>query len=104
MKKVFIILGVLSVMATTAFAQTTGYVNTEVILSKIPEYIQAQQQLERLKSQYEVQIEREVKVIENLFSQYQAEKTKLNELQRQSRESEIITKERAVKERQNEWD
>ena len=102
MKKVFIILGVLSVMATTAFAQTTGYVNTEVILSKIPEYIQAQQQLERLKSQYEVQIEREVKVIENLFSQYQAEKTKLNELQRQSRESEIITKERAVKERQNE--
>ncbi len=102
MKKLFIILGVMSVMSTTAFAQTAGYVDTEVILSKIPEYVLAQQQLERLKSQYEVQIEREIKVIENLFSQYQAEKINLNELQRQSRESEIISKERAVKERQQE--
>jgi outer membrane protein len=102
MKKLFIILGVMSVMSTTAFAQTAGYVDTEVILSKIPEYVQAQQQLERLKSQYEVQIEKEIKVIENLFSQYQAEKINLNELQRQSRESEIISRERAVKERQKE--
>ncbi|PKO98776.1 MAG: hypothetical protein CVU13_08625 [Bacteroidetes bacterium HGW-Bacteroidetes-8] len=102
MKKLFIILGVMSVMSTTAFAQATGYVDTEVILSKIPEYVQAQQQLERLKSQYEVQIEKEIKLIENLFSQYQAEKINLNELQRQSRESAIISKERAVKERQQE--
>jgi outer membrane protein len=86
----------------SATAQATGYVNTETILSNIPEYIQAQQQLERLKSQYEVQIEREVATIENLFKKYQSEKSMLNDLQRQSRENEIITKERAVKERQAE--
>lgn len=89
-------------MATSAIAQSAGYVNTEVILSKIPEYVQAKQQLERMKNQYEVQIEKEIKVIENIFKQYQAEKVNLNDLQRQSRENEIIMKERAVKERQKE--
>ncbi|MDP3452098.1 MAG: OmpH family outer membrane protein [Bacteroidales bacterium] len=102
MKKLFLILVLLTAFMASATAQATGYVNTETILSNIPEYIQAQQQLERLKSQYEVQIEREVATIENLFKKYQSEKSMLNDLQRQSRENEIITKERAVKERQAE--
>ena len=102
MKKLIFILGVLTVMATSALAQSAGYVNTEVILSKIPEYIQAKQQLERMKSQYEVQIEKEIKVIENIFNQYQSEKINLNDLQRQSRENDIIIRERKVKEKQKE--
>lgn len=102
MKKLIFILGVLSVMATSALAQSAGYVNTEVILSRIPEYIQAKQQLERMKSQYEIQIEKEIKVIENIFSQYQSEKINLNDLQRQSRENDIIMRERKVKEKQKE--
>ncbi len=89
-------------MATSALAQSAGYVNTEVILSRIPEYIQAKQQLERMKSQYEIQIEKEIKVIENIFSQYQSEKINLNDLQRQSRENDIIMRERKVKEKQKE--
>ncbi len=100
MKKLFLILVLLSAFTVTATAQMAAFVNTDAILSKIPEYTQAQQQLERLKSQYEVQLEREVAEIENLFKRYQSEKSMLNDLQRQSKENEIITKERAVKERQ----
>jgi len=102
MKKLIFILGFLSVMATSALAQSAGYVNTETILSRIPEYVQAKQQLDRMKNQYEVQIEKEIKVIENIFNQYQAEKINLNDLQRQARENDIIIRERKVKENQKE--
>ncbi len=102
MKRVTIIVALLIAFTTSAIAQTTGFINTETILSRIPEYTQAQQQLERLKAQYDNQIQNEIKVIENLYTQYQAEKSRLNDLQRQSRENDIIMKERAVKQRQQE--
>ncbi len=102
MKKFISVLGALIVMAGAAVAQTAAYVNTETILSKIPEYSQAQQRLERMKNQYETQIENEIKAIENLFNQYQSQKARLNEVERDMRENEIIRKERAVKERQKE--
>lgn len=100
-KLIFLAVLLLSLPIATA-AQNAGYVNTVTILEEIPEYTQAQQQLERLKSQYDAQLQNEVKVIENMFNQYQAEKSRLNELQRQSRENEIISKERSLKEREQE--
>ncbi len=102
MKKLVTIVAMITVMAVTALAQTVGYVNTETILSKIPEYNQAQQQLERLKSQYDTQFQSELKVIENLFAKYQQEKAQLNDMQRQMRENDIISRERTLKERQME--
>lgn len=100
MKKITIIAAFIIAFSINAIAQTAGFVNTETILSRIPEYAQAQQQLERLKTQYETQIQNEVKVIENMYTQYQNEKLRLNDLQKQARENDIILKERAVKLRQ----
>ncbi len=102
MKRVLVIAVLMLTIFSAAVAQTTGYVNTETILSKMPEFIQAQQQLERLTSQYELQLQEEISVIEGLFARYQEEKARLNDMQRNARENEIITKERAVKEKQAE--
>ncbi|HCV16405.1 MAG TPA: molecular chaperone Skp, partial [Rikenellaceae bacterium] len=62
MKKITIIAAFIIAFSINAIAQTAGFVNTETILSRIPEYEQAQQQLERLKTQYETQIQNEIKV------------------------------------------
>ena len=101
MRKIAIILGVMVCSAFALQAQSVAYVNSETILEKIPEYVNAQEQINRMNAQYEAQIEREIKSIETLFNQYQAEKSRLSDSQRQLRENDIITKERAVKERQN---
>lgn len=102
MKKIAIIAVIMLSMSIAAVGQTTGFVNTETILAEVPEYVQAQQQLERLKSQYELQMQNQIKIIETLFSRYQSQKPTLGEMERQARENEIITKERAVKEKQQE--
>lgn len=83
-------------------AQNIGFVNTETILSKMPNYIQAQQQLERLKQQYELQLEKELNSIEELFNRYKEQKRDLSAVQREAREREIISKERSLKEREQE--
>ena len=101
MKKITIILGIMICSAFALQAQSIAYVNSETILEKIPEYLNAQEQIKRTNDQYEAQIEREIKSIETLFNQYQSEKSRLSDSQKQLRENDIITKERAVKERQN---
>lgn len=100
MRKIAIIAVIMLSISTAAVGQTTGYVNTEAILAEVPEYVQAKEQLERLQNQYELQMQNEVKVVEDLFTRYQAEKLTLSNVQREARENEIITKERAVKEKQ----
>jgi outer membrane protein len=100
MKKILIISVLLFSLITTAAAQKTGYVDTEEIFSHIPEYTMVQQQLERLRQQYEVQIESDMKEIEVLFNKYQSEKNMLSSAQREEREREIISREREIKERQ----
>ena len=101
MRKITIILGIIICSAFVLQAQSVVYINSETILEKIPAYVNAQDQIKRMNDQYEAQIEREIKSIETLFDQYQAEKSRLSDSQRQLRENDIITKERAVKERQN---
>lgn len=103
MRRVILFTLILLASAATVQAQTFGYVNTEKILEKIPEYIVAQQQIDRLKKQYDAQIEVEMKNIEALYNQYQSEKSPLSQNQREIREKEIITRERAAKELQKSY-
>ena len=100
--KRFVVLLVLAAVfcSLTLRAQKIGYMNTETILSKIPEYAAAQEQLEKLNDQYKSRIENDYKDIERLYQSYQSSKASLSEYQRSQRESEIISKERAVKELQ----
>ena len=100
MKRMLIFTAVLACSFTFAQAQKFAYVDTEYILEKIPEYTAAQRQIEQLSNQYQSTIETEIKKVDQLFRTYQAEKGRLNDVQRQLREQEIINKEQAVKELQ----
>ena len=100
MKKILIALVALLACLGTARAQKIGYINTENILSEIPAYVSAQQQLEALSDKYKAAIETELGKIETLYQNYQSTKTSMSAVQRQNAENEIISKERVVQEKQ----
>jgi Outer membrane protein len=99
MKKILILIVILA-GAIQLNAQKIGYINTETILSQIPEYKTAQDKLNSLNEQYKSKIESEYKVIEQLYNNYQSKKSSLSNQQRTQKENEIINKEKTVKELQ----
>lgn len=103
MKKILFVLVALLGISFQAAAQKVGYIDTEKILSAIPAYKSAQQQLDALGKQYQQVIEAEYAKIESLYNKYQQQKGNLTAQGRQAKENEIIRMEQAVKEMQKEY-
>lgn len=103
MRRIFLLSLVILASSTIIKAQSFGYINTETILKAVPEYATAQQQIQRVKAQYDAEIEGELKKVEQLYNTYQSQKANLSQNERSLRENEIITKERAVKELQKKY-
>ena len=85
-------------LSTVSFSQKFAYVDTDYILENIPEYQEAQKQLDELSVQWQKQIEAKYAEIDRLYKAYQAEQILLNEEMKAKRENEIIKKEQEVKE------
>lgn len=85
---------------TTSFAQKFAYVDTEYILSNIPEYKEAQEELDKLSIEWQKQLERRYSEIDKMYKNYQAEQILLTEEMKIKREEEIIKKEKEAKEYQ----
>ena len=83
--------------------QKCGYVNTETILSAIPEYKVATEKLEALGNQYQELVKKDFSEIEKLYNTYQKQKASLSASQRQAKEEEIISKEKAAKQKQQSY-
>ncbi len=103
MKKILLILVAFVCMSVGANAQKIGYIDTEKILSAIPAYKSAQQQLESMSKQYQSLIEAEYAKVETLYNKYQQQKGNLTAQGRQAKENEIIRMEQAVKQMQKEY-
>jgi len=89
--------------ALSAQAQKFAYVDTEYILGEIPEYVAAQKQISQLQTQYQTAVEQEMQKVDRMFRNYQSEKARLNEAQRQQREQEIVNAEQNAKELQKSY-
>ncbi len=81
-------------------AQKFGYVDTDYILKSIPEFQDAQNQLDNLSKQWQEDIEKEFTKIDQMYRAYQADAVLLPEDLRKKREEEIIKAERDAKELQ----
>ena len=103
MRKVLIIAVAMLFAAVQVNAQRVGYISTEKILSAIPEYSVAQEQLENLSRQYSKKIESEYAKIEAMYQAYQQQKTTLSAQARSQKENEIISREKTVKELQKSY-
>lgn len=81
-----------------AQAQKWGYVDTEYILSKIPEYKEAQDEINTLSLSWQQEIANMYKEIEGMYNKLQAEEVLLTKEMRDERMAEIKAKEEEVKE------
>ena len=96
---------IISILATLisfsfTFGQKFGYVDTDFILSKIPEYQEAQQEIEMISLSWQDEIQNLYQEIEGMYSALQAEEVLLTKEMKDERITGIRKKENEVKEYQ----
>ena len=96
----FLVTGFFLVVALLSQAQKFAYVDSKYILSHIPEYQQAQAEINKLSSQWQKDIENKYETIAKLETSLQAEKILLTDEMKQKREQEIETKRQEAKDMQ----
>jgi outer membrane protein len=79
--------------ATGLHAQKVGYVDTDFILEKIPEYQEAQQRLNEMSQEWQKQVDRKYEEIGKMYKDLEAEEILLTDDMRRKREAEINKKE-----------
>lgn len=100
LKSLSLLLGVMLFCGFAANAQKIAFVDVQEILENIVEYQEAQAELDRLANQWRQEIAQEYDIIKGMYNRYQAEQVLLSEEARQTREQEIMDKEKAVREMQ----
>lgn len=90
-------LGLLLGTVHTAYGQQQiGYIDSEYILERMPEYESVQQQLDRLTGQWEAEIEEQRAQAEELRQEYQARELLYTEAEREKKLQEIEAADREV--------
>jgi outer membrane protein len=100
MKKVLAFATFFILFAIGVSAQKFSYVNTDYILENIPEYSDAQIQLDELSAQWQKEIETKFNEIEKMYKNFQNEAVLLPEDMKRKREDDIIKKEKEAKDLQ----
>jgi outer membrane protein len=103
MKRASLIIAVILLSATALMAQKYAFVDTEYILSNIPAYEAAQEQLDKYSEEWEGEIKSMYEEVDRLYKKYQSESVLLTEDMKRKREDEIISLEQEVKELQNKY-
>jgi outer membrane protein len=101
MKNLFLLLLFFASLGQIAKAQKFGYIDTDYILAQMPEYKDAQNEIEQLSKSWQSEIQQMYKVIEGMYSELQAEEVLLTPEMKEERVSEIKIKEEEVKEYNN---
>ena len=83
--------------AGVAQAQKFGWVDSEFIMAKMPEYAKAQQELALLSDTWQKEIEAQQKDLDKLHRNYQNEEIVLTEAMKKKRQDEILLKEQELK-------
>jgi outer membrane protein len=99
MKKI-IIIAAFTLAASVVSAQRFAYVDSDYILSNIPEYNDAIEEIDDLSIRWQREIEERFQEIDRLFQRFQAEAPLLSDDMRRRREQEIVDKEREAQDLQ----
>lgn len=100
MKVLLVFIGLSFFGLNFAKAQKFGYIDSEFILSKMPEYQKSQDEIEQLSAAWQKEVEDMQKKVETLYSSYQAEQVLLTEEMKKGRLEEIRKKETEAKDYQ----
>ena len=100
MKKFLVLFLPAIVLCSQSFAQKFGYVDTDYILSKMPEYQEAQTEIDQLSAAWQEEIQAMYREIDAMYSELQAEEVLLTKDMKDERQREIGAREDEVKEYQ----
>lgn len=99
LKNVFTIM-ILAAVTMTSQAQRFAIVDVSGVLDKMPEYEQAQKELDKVAANWRQEIAERYDEIKSLYNKYQAEQVLLSDEAREQREEEIMEREKQVRELQ----
>lgn len=103
MKKIMLALSFVLLTGLAAQAQRYCVIDSKYILEKIPDYTNAQKQLDAASEAWQKEVDAKMQGIDQMYKSYQAERPMLSEDARKKREDEIIAKEKEAKELQKKY-
>jgi outer membrane protein len=78
-------------------AQKFAFVDTQYILDNLPEFTEAQAQLDELSAQWQKEVEAKFAEVDKMYKDYQAQSVLLPEDMKKKKEQEIVDKEKEAK-------
>lgn len=79
-------------------AQKIGYINTEDVMQKMPEYATAQEEIDRISATWQAELEKKYARIEEMYQEYAAQEVLYTEEVKQKKQEAIFAAEREAKE------
>ena len=102
MKKIVVLLVFLMSNIGLGVAQKVAIVDIGAVLEAVPEYKKAQEDLDKISTQWRQEINQELDKIKSMYNKYQAEQVIMSDEMRKQKEDEITKKEKEVRELQKE--
>ncbi|MCX6306712.1 MAG: OmpH family outer membrane protein [Bacteroidetes bacterium] len=97
MKKTVLVFLAIMFTAAMVHAQKFAYVDTQYILDNIPEFAEAQSQLDEISVQWQKEIETKFAEVDKMYKDYQTQAVLLPDDMKKKKEQEIVDKEKDVK-------
>jgi outer membrane protein len=97
MKKTVLIFTAILFTVMVVQAQKFAYVDTQYILDNIPEFAEAQSQLDEISVQWQKEIEVKFAEVDKMYKDYQTQAVLLPDDMKKKKEQEIVDKEKEVK-------
>ncbi|MDA9345205.1 OmpH family outer membrane protein [Flavobacteriales bacterium] len=91
-----ILLSSILLLSINSYAQKFAYVDTDYILTKVPEFVQAEEKINEFSKQWQSEIEAAYQNVEQMYRTYQSEQVLLTSEMKTKREESIIEKEKSV--------
>lgn len=100
MKRLLTTVALVIAITVTVQAQRYAIVDTKYILDKMPEYKEAQGNLDKVSEQWQKEIDGKQSALDKMYKDYEAEQVMLSEELRKKREDEIFVREKEVRDLQ----
>lgn len=99
MRKLLVLLAFI-IAASSANAQTMGFIDSEGLMSKLPAYKKAQDQVNSIVDNWNKEIQQRYKNIDDAYKSFQAEQVLLSANEKTKREAEIVEMEKQTRDLQ----
>jgi outer membrane protein len=100
MKKFLILTTCFLLLAAVSNAQRYAVIDSKYILDKLPEYKEAQKQLDQFSEQWQQEIDQKQALVDKMFKDYDAEQVMLSDVLKKKREDELYNKEKELRDLQ----